>query len=142
MIGDDHIDSECDGMIDHIDIPRAAIDRNHELHVERLQFVDEVPFESVPVMRTVGEPIGDFRSALREEFRQHRGRADTVDVVVSEDDDPFPIFNRFSDPCDRSIHPLEKIRVVKLIHDRVEIRILNVGRDAPIREEDIPFVVA
>lgn len=67
MIRDDHIDAEGFRMAYRIYITSSTVDGDDEFDSLIREFIEEVAFQSITIMHTVGKSIRHFTSYLSEE---------------------------------------------------------------------------
>ncbi len=104
MVGHDHIDTEGFRMTDWLYITSSTVDGDDEFDSLLRQFVEEVAFQSIPIMHAVGKSIWHLASYLSEESYEDSRRWYTIDIIVTEYDDALFFLSRLENPLHCFLH--------------------------------------
>ena len=98
-------------MTNGFDIASSTVDRDDERNLLSSKFIQEVLFEAISVVNSMGQTIGDGASDACEKFDQEGSGTYSIDIIVSENNDAFFFFSCYKD----SIYGLTGIRHEKRI---------------------------
>ena len=137
MIGDDHVDPLLDGTAHRIDAGDPAVDGDHDLHRPLLQHaIEHFGFQAVTVDQAMRHHVLCVRADGAQDGLQQHDRGDAIDVVVTINQDRFPIANRSLDPLARRPNAVDAPRIVEIFNRRRhEPAVVIVGADSPPQQQ-------
>ena len=131
MVDRHHVEAERLGFNERLDAGRAAIDRDEELRALPGECAHRFGVRPIALEQPVRNVDQRLKSAMAQEFRQHRRRGRAVDVIVAEDRDRLAPLDRIGDArrCFRHVGQRVRVRhqpphgrIEKLLH-RVDLDI-------------------
>ena len=120
MICHDHIDPDRLRILDRFDISSPTVDSDDERDSLLREFVEEIFLETISVMDSVREPIGNSTSYLREKLHEYRCPTHAIDIIVSEDDNSFSYLSCSEYPVYSSTHVWHEEWIMQIRETRRE----------------------
>ena len=93
MISHDDVNTDIFGMTYRIDISCSTVDGDNESDSFCLELIEEITLESISIMNSMRQTIGDETADFSEKLHEDRCRAHTIDIIVTEYDDSFFFFS-------------------------------------------------
>ncbi len=114
VIGDDDIEAAGASDRDLIDRGYPTVNRDQQAGSISDQALHGGGRKSVPVLGTTRKVRADVSTERPQRSHHHRRRTDSVDVVITVNDDPVPVADVPEDQLDHSVDPGKQARVVAL----------------------------
>jgi hypothetical protein len=127
MVGDHDVHAELVRAAHRLDRRDAAIHRDDQPDAARVRALDRADRQAIAVPRAMRDVVRDARAEIGERAMQEVGRGDAVDVVVAVDQRGLGEHDRAPNPLDRVVDAEQEVRVVEVVHRRVEEPLRRAG---------------
>lgn len=94
-------------------IAGTTVDSDDEFYIFFREFIEKIIFESISIMYAVWESVGYLATDLSEVSDEDSSRADSIDIVVTEDDDAFIFYSCFEYAIHGLIHIWEEVGIME-----------------------------
>ncbi len=114
MVGDDDVDAQASGMLDHMIRADAGIDAHNQPYAERGGLFHRVVLHAVTVANPVRDVAGGDAARQVQHFFEHDQRAGAVHIVVAIKQNGFFLFEGAGEARGRGRHAGQQKRIVQI----------------------------
>ncbi len=122
-------------MPDRSYIACPTVDRDDEFHIFFSELIEKILLQSIAIMDTMWESVGDETSDFCQKSDKDSSTRDSIDIIVSEDDDAFLFLTGFEDTLHGLLHIGQEVWIMEIRESRFEKKPLIFWSDFSIVPE-------
>lgn len=122
-------------MPDRSYIPCPTVDRDDEFHIFFSELIEKILLQPIAIMDTMRETIRYETPDFCQESHKDSSTRDSIDIIVSEDDDAFLFLTGFEDTLHCLLHIRQEEGIMEIRESRFEKKPLIFWSDFSIVPE-------